>query len=76
MSGSTIASLPPLSEHPSDMDHSVTIRPPKRPAPGNYSDRAQARMIRQKLIEQEQEIEDREALKATSVRSISSARYS
>ncbi|KAM5529977.1 hypothetical protein V8D89_016355 [Ganoderma adspersum] len=47
------------------VDHNITIRPPKRPAPTNYSDRAQARMIRQKLIEQEQEIEDLEALKVT-----------
>ncbi|PIL34730.1 hypothetical protein GSI_03511 [Ganoderma sinense ZZ0214-1] len=50
---------------PVDLNLNVTIRPPKRPAPSNYSDRAQARMIRQKLIEQEQEIEDREALKVT-----------
>ena len=75
MSGTTIASLIPLSEHSNDMDHNVTIRPPKRPAPNNYSDRAQARMIRQKLIEQEQEIEDREALRVTTVRSILCAQW-
>ncbi|KAI1793603.1 hypothetical protein LXA43DRAFT_196929 [Ganoderma leucocontextum] len=65
MSGLIITSLPPFTDNWNDMDHNVTIRPPKRPAPANYSDRAQARMIRQKLIEQEQEIEDREALKIT-----------
>ena len=73
MSAPPIPSLPPLSGHWNDMpvDHNITIRPPKRPAPTNYSDRAQARMIRQKLLEQEQEIEDLEALKVTAVRCLS-----
>ena len=56
----------------------VAVRAPKRPAaPSLTSDRAQARMIRQKIIEQEQEIEDHEALRAIKVstfRAISSIR--
>ncbi|RPD53841.1 hypothetical protein L226DRAFT_617256 [Lentinus tigrinus ALCF2SS1-7] len=40
----------------------VTVRPPKRSAP-SYSERAEARMIRQKLLEMEQEFEEQEALK-------------
>lgn len=39
----------------------VTIRPPKRAAPFSTA-RAEARMIRQKLLEVEQELEDRDAL--------------
>lgn len=44
-----------------------TVRPPKRPPPATSS-RAQARLIRQKFFEQEQEEEDREALGITQVR--------
>ena len=64
----TITNLAPLPVVSDDMDRTLTIRPPKRSAPpGNYSDRAQARMIRQKILEHEQEIEDLEALKVTPV---------
>ncbi|KAI0686233.1 hypothetical protein C8Q76DRAFT_762114 [Earliella scabrosa] len=48
-------------------DNSVTVRPPKRPA-SQLTGRAQARLIRQKMFEQEQEAEDREALGMTAVR--------
>ncbi|TBU52851.1 hypothetical protein BD310DRAFT_962386 [Dichomitus squalens] len=48
------------------MDRTLTARPLKRSAPlPNYSDRAQARIIRQKLLEHEQEIEDRQAFNIT-----------
>lgn len=49
------------------LPQSVTIRPAKRAA-SVISERGQARLIRQKLLEDEQEWEDRMALGMTSVR--------
>ena len=64
----TITNLAPLPVVSDDMDRTLTIRPPKRSAPpGNYTDRAQARMIRQKILEHEQDIDYLDALKCTPV---------
>ncbi|KAI0751925.1 hypothetical protein C8Q80DRAFT_607196 [Daedaleopsis nitida] len=59
------AEIPPLQTvDVLALQRSVTIRPPKRSAPG-ISERGQARLIRQKLLEDEQEWEDRLALGIT-----------
>ncbi|RPD53861.1 hypothetical protein L226DRAFT_617274 [Lentinus tigrinus ALCF2SS1-7] len=48
------------------MERSATIRSPKRPAPvPPMSDKSQARMVRQKILEHEQQMEDLEASKVT-----------
>lgn len=53
------------------MEPSATVRPPRRhaaaPTP-EISGKAQARMIRQKILEHEQQVEELEALQVTTVR--------
>ena len=63
----TVALFSAFAAASAGVDRSATVRAPKRSSSA-YGDRAQARMIKLKLIEQEQEMEDREAVNMIKVR--------
>ena len=63
----TVALFSAFAAASAGVDRSATVRAPKRSSSA-HGDRAQARMIKLKLIEQEQEIEDREAVNMIKVR--------